>query len=275
MAVEKLVMPEGAKVVLPPHGFIHLQKHCAEDLDVVNAARVSLAKYSTEVGKTEEALIRFLLRNDHTSPFEHTFFKFHIMLPMSTGTQWLRHRIGHSYNLASGRYSEWQEQFYVPSRDDMRTQVGKPGAYTFEPLDEATAREVEGVIDSANKTGFTAYKRLLELGLAKELARNVLGYGLYTQMIWSCNALSLMHFLGRRDDEHAQKDIRVYAQAVRQYFEEIMPITAKAHRDFKWREMLLEEVGEWLLTDDKFYMGPDELVWYLDKRAEMLREVWK
>ena len=113
----------------------------ADDLSVVNAARVSFGTRRETMDERDAGLVRFLMRERHGTPFEHNFFRFHIKAPLFVTREWQRHRIG-SFNERSGRYSELPDEFYVPAASAVRTQVGKPGAYTFEPLPDDTAEEV-------------------------------------------------------------------------------------------------------------------------------------
>src|SRR3954447_22197001 len=125
------------------HGFLALDGALASDLAVVNAARVSFNQATDEMTERDEGLIRFLMRNRHGSPFEHGYFRFLVKAPLLVVREHHRHRAGHSYNEWSGRYSQMEPEFYVP--DFVRAQVGKPGAYTFEPVDAETrdtAREI-------------------------------------------------------------------------------------------------------------------------------------
>ena len=115
-------------------GFVALDAALASDLAVVNGARVSFNQESDELTERDEGLIRFLIRERHGSPFEHGYFRFLVKAPIFVVREHHRHRAGHSYNEWSGRYSKMDAEFYVP--DNVRTQVGKPGAYRFEPVDE-------------------------------------------------------------------------------------------------------------------------------------------
>src|SRR5436309_6423518 len=126
------------------HGFVALDASCASDLAVVNGARVSFNQASDELGDRDAGLIRFLMREKHGSPFEHGYFRFVVKAPLFVVREHHRHRAGHSYNEWSGWYSKMDPEFYVP--DYVRTQVGKPGAYSFETVDgktrELTRREI-------------------------------------------------------------------------------------------------------------------------------------
>src|SRR6185503_18485094 len=131
------VIPENTIPVLD-HGFVRLDGAMASDLSVANAARVSFARRKDELDEADEGLIRFLMRERHGTPFEHNAFRFHIRCPIFVAREWFRHRVG-SFNELSGRYTELPEAFYVPAADDVRTQVGKPGSYSFEQVDAELA----------------------------------------------------------------------------------------------------------------------------------------
>ncbi len=198
----------------------------ATDLSVVNAARVSFARRKEEMDESDEGLIRFLMRNRHGSPFEHGYFRFLVKAPLFVVREHHRHRVGHSYNEWSGRYSKLEAEFYVP--DYVRTQVGKPGAYSFEPVDEETRESARREIEENARRAFEAYERLLEQGVAKEVARAVLPLSTYTKYYWSCNPRSLMHFCSLRNHEAAQYEIRQYAAAAESFLERLMPVTHAA-----------------------------------------------
>jgi thymidylate synthase (FAD) len=218
---------EGPDVVpVLDRGFVALDACLATDLAVVNGARVSFNLASQELGEREEGLIKFLMRDHHGSPFEHGYFRFVVKAPIFVVREHHRHRAGHAYNEWSGRYSKMQAEFYVP--DFVRSQVGKPGAYTFEPvspeLREATRAEIEGAAEAA----FASYERMLAQGVAKEVARSVLPLAMYTKYYWSCNPRSLMHFCSLRNSEFAQYEIREYAKAAEGFLAERMPVTHAA-----------------------------------------------
>src|SRR2546429_7316590 len=172
MATTERVIAEDAIRVLD-HGFVRLDGSMATDLSVVNAARVSFARRKEEMDEGDEGLIRFLMRDRHGTPFEHNSFRFHIRAPIFVAREWFRHRVG-SFNEFSMRYARATEDFYVPEADDVRSQVGKPGAYSFEPvaaeLAEQTREELREVYDHA----YATYERLVEAGVAREAARSVM-----------------------------------------------------------------------------------------------------
>jgi thymidylate synthase (FAD) len=217
-----------AENVIPvlDHGFVALDAALASDLAVVNGARVSFNQESDEFSEREEGLIRFLVRERHGSPFEHGYFRFLVKAPLFVVREHHRHRAGHAYNEWSGRYSKMEPEFYVP--DFVRSQVGKPGAYTFEPVDDATRELVREEIEENARRAYDAYERMLEQGVAKEVARAVLPLSTYTKYYWSCNPRSLMHFCGLRNHESAQYEIRQFAAAAESFLQRLMPVTHAA-----------------------------------------------
>ncbi|MDX6572505.1 MAG: thymidylate synthase [Gaiellales bacterium] len=220
----------GSSIDVLDHGFVRLDAVMADDLSVVNAARVSFGTRRETMDDRDAGLVRFLMRERHGTPFEHNFFRFHIKAPLFVTREWQRHRIG-SFNERSGRYSELPDEFYVPAASAVRTQVGKPGAYTFEPMDDATAAEVRTGIESSYAESYGRYQELLGAGVAKEVARSVLPVGLYTEFYWSINARALMNFLSLRNAAAAQYEIRVYAEAVEHHFAQAMPVTYASFAD--------------------------------------------
>jgi thymidylate synthase (FAD) len=223
--VQEPALPDTTIDVLDK-GFLALDGALASDLAVVNGARVSFNQESDELSERDEGLIRFLIRERHGSPFEHGYFRFLVKAPLFVVREHHRHRAGHSYNEWSGRYAKMDAEFYIP--DNVRTQVGKPGAYSFEPVDEETREATRREIEENAEHAFATYERLLEQGVAKEVARSVLPLSTYTKYYWSCNPRSLMHFCGLRNHESAQFEIRQYAAAAESFLELLMPITHAA-----------------------------------------------
>jgi thymidylate synthase (FAD) len=210
-------------------GFVALDASLASDLAVVNGARVSFNQTAQEMTERDAGLIRFLMRERHGSPFEHGYFRFLVKAPLFVVREHHRHRAGHSYNEWSGRYAKMEAEFYVP--DYVRTQVGKPGSYSFEPVSDETRELARTEIEENAQRAFDAYERMLEQGVAKEVARAVLPLSTYTKYYWSCNPRSLMHFCGLRNHESAQYEIRQYAAAAESFLERLMPATHAAFVD--------------------------------------------
>jgi thymidylate synthase (FAD) len=199
----------------------------ASDLSVVNAARVSFARRKQEMESEDEGLIRFLLRSRHGTPFEHNSFRFHVRCPIFVMREWIRHRWS-SFNEFSMRYTRATDEFYVPAPEDIRQQVGKPGAYSFEPVEQELAEGTRAAMEEANRASYATYDRLIEAGIARELARTVLPVAAYTEFYWTVNARALMNFLSLRNAETAQREIRRYAEVIESLFAERMPLTHAA-----------------------------------------------
>jgi len=215
---------ENVKNVLN-EGFVRLAEVNANDLSVVNSARVSFGKIKNEMEEADKGLINFLMREKHGTPFEHNYFSFHVKAPIFVAREWFRHRIGWSYNEYSARYSVMHDSWYVPDVGSVRTQVGKPGSYSFEPLEPELASDITKVIDEACGTAFRTYNYMLERGVAKELARSVLPVGMYTEFYATTNARALMNFITLRADDNAQYEIRQYAEALASFLKAEMPVT--------------------------------------------------
>jgi len=211
-------------------GEINLIDFIGDDLSIVNAARVSFASQDSELTDKSKGLINYLIKNKHATPFEHVVFKFHIKCPIFVAREWFRHRWS-SFNEMSMRYYVPQKiDFFFPDQEDVRTQVGKPGAYSFKPMEypEAAYSEVTRQFAVVYKHAEAAYREMLEMGVAKELARSVLPVGQYTEFIWTVNARSLMNFLCLRNDEHAQLEIAKYAAGIEDMFAATLPATYEA-----------------------------------------------
>ena len=218
---------DGDRVEVLDHGFVRLDASMADDLSVANAARVSFARRKDELDDADRGLIRFLMRDRHGTPFEHNSFRFHIRCPIFVAREWMRHRIG-SFNEFSLRYAKATEDFYVPALEDVRTQVGKPGAYSFEPVEGQLATQTLEELRKVYDIAYATYAGLVEQGVARELARSVLPVGAYTEFYWTVNARALMNFVSLRAAETAQREIRRYAEACEQFLAERMPITHAA-----------------------------------------------
>jgi thymidylate synthase (FAD) len=198
----------------------------ATDLSVVAAARVSNGVGYGSASKGEDGdrkLIRYLLKHDHGTPFEHNVMTFFVTAPIFVVREWHRHRIGWSYNEVSGRYTELDERFYLPAVLRAPAPTNKQGSIIgdFPYGKDIIADEMR----LASQYSFTTYRRLLRQGVARELARIVLPLNTYTSFYATCNARSLMHFLRLRLEEGAQWEIRQYAAALEKEFAALMPVT--------------------------------------------------
>ena len=215
---------------------VELVKASASDSDVIWAARVSTAGENSldDVNadpSRSEGLINYLARERHGSPFEHTSMTFFISAPIFVFREFMRHRIA-SYNEESGRYRELRPNFYVPSRERKLVQVGKAGAYTFvDGTDEQYEITVNAIKESCT-LAYENYKKMLDAGVAREVARAVLPVGLYSSMYVTMNARALMNFLSLRTSRegshfpsYPQREIEMVAEKMERYFAELMPLT--------------------------------------------------
>ena len=201
------------------------------DSRVVQSARVStLGANDPEPGEGK-GLVKFLLREGHMSPFEHSGFTFRVHAPIFVTRQMLRHRSS-QFNEESGRYRELEPVFYIPPPERHVVQVGKTGDYTFEdnPAAGITARYL---IDHTSRWCWDSYVEMLEGGVAKEVARMVLPVNLFSTMYMTLNARNLMHFLDLRLDPHAQQEIREVAEHMEVAFSYEMPWTYDAWKEGK------------------------------------------
>lgn len=218
------------------NGFVRLEAFDGGDTAVLRAARVSYGSTSTDEER-DKKLIKFLLDNDHGSPFEHTFFTFHMKHPILVARQIIRHRIGISFNEVSGRYTELKDQFYIPTVWRAQDTKNKQGSVVADlPHHQFTA-----IVHENNLMTMEYYHKLLDGGVAKEMARMVLPVNLYTEWYMTLNSRSLMHFIGLRSDNHAQFETRQYSHAMACLFKQKMPWTfdalesslrAKTNRDY-------------------------------------------
>lgn len=213
------------------HGFVRLVDFMGDDSSIVQSARVSYGKGTKSV-REDTTLIRYLMRHQHTSPFEMVELKFHIRLPIFVARQWIRHRTA-SVNEYSGRYSEMTDDFYVPEQNQIRTQdeVNKQGR-SDKQIDDATAQEVLQSMQQHQKDSYDEYLNYLGKGVAREIARINLPLSSYTEWYWKIDLHNLFRFLKLRLDWHAQYEIRVYAEAIANIIKELYPISFKAFSDY-------------------------------------------
>lgn len=201
------------------------------DSRVVQSARVStLGANDPEPGEGK-GLVKFLLREGHMSPFEHSGFTFRVHAPIFVTRQMLRHRSS-QFNEESGRYRELEPVFYVPSAERPVVQVGKTGDYDFVTNLSTTGIAVMET-RMASEDSWRRYENMLSLGIAKEVARMVLPVNLFSTMYMTLNARNLMHFLDLRLDHHAQQEIREVAEHMEVAFSYEMPWTYDAWKESK------------------------------------------
>jgi thymidylate synthase (FAD) len=208
-------------------GFVRLVDYMGNDGRIVQAARVSYGA-GTKTYRQDKGLINYLLRNEHTSPFEQVVFTFHMKLPIFVARQWIRHRTAR-VNEISGRYSVMADEFYVPDAADVAFQSAdnKQGR-SPEAVPPALRRKVLAILTKGQKALYRDYKALLKSNIARELARINLPLSLFTEWYWQIDLNNLMHFLRLRMDEHAQKEIRDYARVMYTIAQKVCPIAMEA-----------------------------------------------
>jgi thymidylate synthase (FAD) len=209
------------------HGFIRLVDYLGGDERIVQAARVSYAE-GTKSWREDAALIDYLLRNEHTSPFEQVMLTFHIKLPVFVARQWVRHRTAR-INEISGRYSIMKDEFYKPAQKDLAKQSddNKQGRAEV-PL---SAQEAEAVLlrfEAGQKAAYADYAALIEGGLAREIARINLPLSIYTEWYWQIDLHNLFRFLALRIDPHAQLEIRAYAEVLLDITKRVAPAATQS-----------------------------------------------
>ncbi|ANQ53131.1 thymidylate synthase [Thermosipho affectus] len=219
-------------------GFLRLVDILGDDYSAVKAARVSYGK-GIKTPDKDKKLIFYLMEHKHETPFEHIVFTFHVKTPIFVARQWFRHRIG-SFNEASLRYTELKDEFYIPNHIRKNVKEDKQKAVKVE--DEDLKNMALELINKAIEDSYRAYKELLKIGVAREMARIVLPMSSYTQFYWTVNARSLMNFLNLRADSHAQFEIQQYAIKIAEIFKEKCPWTFEAFLKFNYRGDILKGV---------------------------------
>jgi thymidylate synthase (FAD) len=220
------------------HGFIRVVDYMGDDSSIVQAARVSYGR-GTKTKSEDAALISYLLRHRHTTPFEMCEIKLHVKLPIFVARQWVRHRTA-SINEYSARYSILDREFYVPKTDDMAAQSreNRQGRARVIPADQA--REILDLLTRSAVENFDHYHYMLNegesgqlldqnrVGLARELARITLPLSTYTQWYWKIDLHNLLNFLRLRSDPHAQHELRQYSDKILEVVKAWVPVTYAA-----------------------------------------------
>lgn len=221
------------------HGCVALVDVMGDDSSVVQSARVSYGK-GTKTPSDDRTLIRYLLRNYHTTPFEMVEFKFYCKMPIFVARQWIRHRTA-NVNEISGRYSEMKDEFYVPDPSwvTIQDQSNRQGGSDDVVAD--SAGQSMGFRDEATDN-FEFYSLRLSSGMRKELARINLPLSTYTEWYWKIDLHNLMHFLRLRLDSHAQREIRVYGEVMAEIIKRCCPLCWEAFEDYRLQAVILSRL---------------------------------
>ena len=225
------------------HGFIRVVDYMGDDTSIVQAARVSYGKGTKKIS-TDSGLIKYLMRHWHSTPFEMCEIKYHVKLPIFIARQWIRHRTA-NVNEYSARYSILDKEFYLPKQENLaaQSQINRQGR--GEILKGEQAKQVLDLLKKDAEQTYSNYEEMLnerydgsvidenKVGLARELARMNLTLNTYTQWYWKTDLLNLMNFLRLRADDHAQYEIRAYADAMLDTLKKWVPITYEAFMDYR------------------------------------------
>lgn len=208
-------------------GFIRLVDYLGGDDRIVQAARVSYGAGTKSI-REDAALIDYLLRHQHTSPFEQVVLTFHVKMPIFVARQWVRHRTAR-LNEISGRYSIMQDECYLPASEDIALQsTDNRQGRMAEPAPLELRTNIRESLQTQQAAAYTSYRQLIDTNLAREIARINLPLATYTELYWQIDLHNLFHFLKLRCDSHAQKEIRDYAFTLLEICRKVAPLAAKS-----------------------------------------------
>ena len=244
----RVTAPELEAVLYQPievldHGFVRVIDYMGDDSSVVQSARVSYGKGTKKISN-DKGLIKYLMRHRHSTPFEMCEIKFHIKLPIFIARQWIRHRTA-NVNEYSARYSILDKEFYIPSAENLAAQSQINNQGRGDVLTDDEASNVIQILKNDAEQTYSNYETLLnenssggvldegKSGIARELARMNLTLNTYTQWYWKIDLNNLLHFLALRADDHAQYEIRVYADVMLDLVKKWVPLTYEAFEDYR------------------------------------------
>ncbi|MCM1001005.1 MAG: FAD-dependent thymidylate synthase [Wolbachia endosymbiont of Melophagus ovinus] len=223
------------------HGFIRVVDYMGSDSAIVQAARVSYGKGTKQISQ-DEALIKYLMRHHHTTPFEMCEIKFHVKLPIFVARQWIRHRTA-NVNEYSARYSILDNEFYIPRPEQVAKQSDNNKQGSGEAFDSHTSKEIIDSLTNDSNLVYSHYERFIQQGLAREIARTNLMLNYYTQFYWKIDLHNLLHFLKLRADKHAQYEIRVYAEVMLDIIKKWVPMAYSAFVEYCLESVCISRTG--------------------------------
>ncbi|MBI2843098.1 MAG: FAD-dependent thymidylate synthase [Armatimonadetes bacterium] len=210
------------------HGFVRLVDYLGGDARIVQSARVSYGPGTKSV-RDDTKLINYLMKHGHTSPFEQVVLTFHVKMPIFVARQWARHRTART-NEISGRYSVLSNEMYTPGRLPIQSTDNKQGSSDESVSPEESEMLMEG-IRRQHDMQYELYQRMLDKGVSREIARTILPLALYTEMYWQIDLHNLFNFLRQRLDNHAQYEIRQYAETISKIVKAVAPIAWEAFEE--------------------------------------------
>jgi thymidylate synthase (FAD) len=260
---KRVTSPELEKIlyeVLPvlDHGFVRVVDYMGDDTSIVQSARVSYGKGTKKVS-TDSGLIKYLMRHRHSTPFEMCEIKYHVKLPIFVARQWIRHRTA-NVNEYSARYSILDKEFYLPAKENLAAQSRNNRQGRGDLIDGEQANDILKILKEDAEKNYNDYETILnerhngtivnesKKGLARELARMNLTLNTYTQWYWKTDLLNLLNFLSLRADDHAQYEIRVYADVMIDCLKKWVPITYEAFMDYRVGGMELSSKGRLVIS---------------------------
>ena len=256
---KRVIAPELEKILYEAipvldHGFVRVVDYMGDDSSVVQAARVSYGKGTKKVS-TDSGLIKYLMRHRHSTPFEMCEIKYHVKLPIFVARQWIRHRTA-NVNEYSARYSILDKEFYLPSKENLAAQSTANRQGRGDLINGKQADNILNILKKDAEQTYSNYELMLNekydgtkinesnKGLARELARMNLTLSTYTQWYWKTDLLNLLNFLSLRADNHAQYEIRAYADVMIDSLKRWAPITFDAFMDYRVGGMELSAKGK-------------------------------
>jgi thymidylate synthase (FAD) len=262
-STKRVISPELEKILyeaLPvlDHGFVRVVDYMGDDTSIVQSARVSYGKGTKKVS-TDSGLIKYLMRHRHSTPFEMCEIKYHVKLPIFVARQWIRHRTA-NVNEYSARYSILDKEFYLPTKENLAAQSRNNRQGRGDLIDGEQANDILKILKEDAEKNYNDYETILnerhdgtivnesKKGLARELARMNLTLNTYTQWYWKTDLLNLLNFLSLRSDDHAQYEIRAYADVMIDCLKKWVPITYEAFMDYRVGGIELSSKGRLVIS---------------------------
>lgn len=243
--------PEPIKVL--DHGFVRLVDYMGDDAAIQQAASVSYNNHNDETSdKKTRNLIRYMTKHRHTSPSEQVEIKFHIKMPIMVARQLIRHRMA-SPNERSGRYTVFDADFYIPDLEQICYQSTENKQGRSGPMDIETASQWRLDLIEASERAYEHYTAAIDRGMSLETARMELPVNYFTEFYWKIDGHNLLHFLSLRMDNHAQFEIRQYANTMAEIVKVWIPFSWEAFVDYRYEAYTIsrmeKEVLQALLSD--------------------------
>ena len=262
-STKRVTSPELEKILYEAlsvldHGFVRVVDYMGDDTSIVQSARVSYGKGTKKVS-TDNGLIKYLMRHRHSTPFEMCEIKYHVKLPIFVARQWIRHRTA-NVNEYSARYSILDKEFYLPAKENLAAQSINNRQGRGDLIDGEQANDILKILKEDAEKNYNDYETILnerhdgtivnesKKGLARELARMNLTLNTYTQWYWKTDLLNLLNFLSLRADDHAQYEIRAYADVMIDCLKKWVPITYEAFMDYRVGGMELSSKGRLVIS---------------------------